>query len=336
MRVDEVSLRAALVGLGAMGKNHFRVLSSLPGVDLVAVVEPRANQVTENSTIKVLESVQELKDFQIDFVVVATPTVSHEKICLELMEMGFHVLVEKPIAASVPEAKRMAASARQNKRIGGVGHIERFNPAIVALRQQLRLGLLGDIHQITTRRQSAFPSRVSDVGVIMDLGSHDFDLVPWVTGSPYDFIFCQTAQRAGRNHEDLMVLSGCLTDGTIVNHVVNWVSPIKERVVTVVGERGTLVANTISGDLTFFENGSQKVEWDSLTNFTGLEQGQITRLALEKREPLVLELEGFRDAILSMDGSFVCFDEGVEVMRVIQAAFVSAKSSNPVSITSQP
>lgn len=328
-----MSLRAALIGLGAMGKNHFRVLSSLPGVDLVAVVEPRANQVKENNNIKFLESIPELKEFQIDFVVVATPTVSHEKICLELMEMGFHVLVEKPIAASVAEATRMADSARQNKRIGGVGHIERFNPAIAALRQQLRLGLLGDIHQITTRRQSAFPSRVSDVGVIMDLGSHDFDLVPWVTGSPYDFIFCQTAQRSGRNHEDLMVLSGCLADGTIVNHVVNWISPIKERVVTVVGERGTLVANTISGDLTFFENGSRKVEWDSLTNFTGLEQGRITRFALEKREPLVLELEGFRDAILSMDGSFVCFDEGVEVMRVIQAAFVSAKASNPVSVS---
>ncbi len=182
--------------------------------------------------------------------------------------------------------------------VGAVGHIERYNPAVSALRARLTQGDLGSVFQITTRRQGPFPQRIRDVGVVMDLATHDIDLTQWVTGCRYLTVTAFTANPSGRPHEDLVTVNGRLRDGTVTNHLVNWLSSMKERIITVTGERGCLSANTLSTELCFYRNGSVTTSSNNGPRFHGASEGDQIRYALSKREALIVELETFRDAVL--------------------------------------
>ena len=173
------------------------------------------------------------------------------------------------------------------------------------MRQKLEEGLLGDIYQITTRRQGPFPARIADVGVVKDLATHDIDLTAWVAQSPYKNVSARTTHRSGRSHEDMVVAVGTLENGTIVNHVVNWLSPFKERNTTVIGDKGALVADTLTADLTYYENGHVKSDWDSVQSFRGVSEGDVVRFALNKVEPLLTEHLAFRDAVKTGDQSHI-------------------------------
>ena len=168
------SLRAALIGLGAMGKNHARVLKSLPGVDLVAVFDPA---VAEGSLeVPLVSSFEELISLKPDYCVIATPTFTHEELAIKLASKGINIFIEKPISVSADSASRIIAAVTEKGLIGGVGHIERFNAALVEAKRRINLGELGDVYQISTRRLGPFPARITDVGVTIDLATHDIDL----------------------------------------------------------------------------------------------------------------------------------------------------------------
>ena len=200
------------------------------------------------------------------------------------------------------------------------------------MRRRIADGQLGEIEQIATRRQSPFPARISDVGVVKDLATHDVDLVAWVAGAPYESIYARTSARSGRVHEDMMVASGVLAGGVLVNHLVNWLTPYKDRTTIVTGERGALVADTAMGDLTFYENGHAPLQWDAIAAFRGVSEGQVVRYALTKREPLALEHERFRDAILGVGSEHVTMDEALDNLRVVEAILASAASGRSVDL----
>lgn len=141
--------------------------------------------------------------------------------------------------------------------------MERYNPALQSMRTRLAQGALGEVFQVVTRRQGPFPARIADVGVIFDLATHDIDLTAWVTGQEYLSVSARVAHRNGRTNEDLVSGIGQLTDGTVVTHLVNWLSPLKERVITVTGEKGCPVADTLTVDLTYYENGTVGSEWEA-------------------------------------------------------------------------
>ena len=181
------TLRAGLIGLGAMGRNHARVLNSLDGVELVGVARPgRRPAPVAPFGVPVVADVEQLLALQLDYAVVACPTALHEEVGLRLAEAGVHALIEKPLAPSVEAARRAGRGVRgQAGLVGAVGHIERYNPALQSLRSRLEAGELGDMYQVVTRRQGPFPRRIADVGVVMDLATHDIDLTAWVTGQEY-------------------------------------------------------------------------------------------------------------------------------------------------------
>lgn len=129
-----------------------------------------------------------------------------------------------------------------------------------------------------------------------------------------------------------MAASGRFANGVLVNHLVNWLSPYKDRTTIATGERGALVADTAMGDLTFYENGSFPVEWDQIANFRGVSEGEVTRYALAKREPLAVEHEHFRDAILGVSNEHVSMDEGLTTLRVLEAILESAKTGESVRL----
>ncbi|RNL79060.1 Gfo/Idh/MocA family protein [Nocardioides marmorisolisilvae] len=327
-------LRAGLVGYGQMGRNHARVLQQMAGVELVAIAEPDPPTVHAPG-FAFVPDVDALIAAGIDLAVVSVPTAAHEEVALKLASAGVHTLIEKPIAPDVPTSLRIAEAFDSAGLVGCVGHIERYNPALQELKKRLKQGEIGTVYQVATRRQGPFPSRIADVGVVLDLATHDIDLTSWVTKRAYVNLSARTANRSGREHEDLVAAVGTLEDGIVVNHLVNWLSPLKERVTVVTGERGTLVADTITADLTFFANGVEPVRWDSIARFQGVVQGDVTRYAFEKREPLLVELEAFRDAVLGEDVRTVSIADAARTVAVA-TAMVAASASEETQTPREP
>jgi UDP-N-acetylglucosamine 3-dehydrogenase len=326
-------LRAGVVGLGTMGRHHVRVLRELSGVELVGATdpEPRARAAADR-TISVTADLDELLALGLDMCVVASPTLTHTDVGLRLADAGVHALIEKPLASD-PESGRVLAKAfEQRGLVGAVGHIERYNPAVSALRVRLEQGDLGSVFQITTRRQGPFPQRIRDVGVVMDLATHDIDLTQWVTGCRYLTVTAFTAQPSGRPHEDLVTVSGLLRDGTVTNHLVNWLSSMKERIITVTGERGCLTANTLSTELYFYRNGSVTTSSVDGPRFHGASEGDQVRYAISKREALSVELEAFRDAILQKPTEIVTMWQGVDTIKVADAILTASRNCEAVTL----
>ncbi|WP_173922220.1 Gfo/Idh/MocA family protein [Agromyces sp. Marseille-P2726] len=324
------TLRAGLLGVGMMGRNHARVLREVEGIDLVAIADPGGDPHGVSGDLEVLPDIDALIEARIDIAVVAVPTRFHEDAALKLAEAGVHTLVEKPIAHSLEAGRRMTEAFAAKGLVGAVGHVERFNPALQEMRRRLEDGAIGEVYQIATRRQSTFPVRIADVGVAKDLASHDIDLTSWVAQSAYASVFAQTAHKSGREYEDMIAVTGRLANGIIVNHLVNWLSPMKERVTIVSGDRGAYIADTTTGDLTFFANGTIPLEWESISSFRGVSEGDITRYAFAKREPLRMEHEAFRDAVLGVSNKVVTMEQGLRTLQVVEGALESAVSGEPV------
>ncbi len=326
------NLRAGLIGLGMMGRHHARVLGSLPGVDLVAVADPGGDPHDVAGGREVLADVHGIIAAGVDYCMVAVPTIYHEEIGLALAEAGVHALIEKPLAQDTPSSKRLADAFTAKGLVGAVGHIERYNPALQQARSRIEAGDLGDVYQVATRRQGPFPARIADVGVVKDLGTHDIDLTAWVVQSEFQRIGAQTAHKSGRQFEDLVAATGLLANGIVTNHLVNWLSPLKERVTIITGEKGTFVADTLTADLTFFANGTVKTTWDDVARFRGVSEGDMVRFAIAKSEPLRTEHEQFRDAVLGKVADIVTMEQGLKTVRVAEAMVTSAAEGRSVKL----
>jgi len=181
-------LRVAVAGAGAFGRNHLRVYRELetagPGVMLAGAVEPdhaRAAEVAEHYAIPVFSTVDELlaADLRLDAASVAVPTVQHHAVASVLLEAGLDLLVEKPLAASLAEADDLLTLATKKARILQPGHLERFNPAVLAVLSQLRRPMFFEAHRL-----SIFTPRALDVDVVLDLMIHDLDIVLTCANSP--------------------------------------------------------------------------------------------------------------------------------------------------------
>lgn len=329
------TLRAGLVGIGMMGRNHARVLHEIEGVDLVGVADPAGDRHGVAGSAAVVGSVAELAELGLDMAVVASPTGFHLDVGLELAAAGIPTLIEKPLASDTESSARLVEAFESAGLVNAVGHIERCNPALRSLRERLANGDLGEIYQVATRRQGPFPNRIADVGVVKDLATHDIDLTRWVIQSPYATVSAQTSHRSGRDHEDLISVTARMQNGAVVSHLVNWLSPMKERLTVVTGDRGAFVADTLHGDLTFHENGEFLGEWAQVATFRGVSEGNVTRFALAKREPLRVQHENFRDAVLGRASDVITMREGMETVRVAEACLRSAHQSLTIDVSEQ-
>jgi UDP-N-acetylglucosamine 3-dehydrogenase len=326
------NLRAGLIGLGMMGRHHARNLRAIDGVDLVAVADANGDPYGVAGGLEVLPNVEALIEAGLDYAVVALPTEFHSTAGLKLAAAGVHALIEKPLAKTTEEANRLAEAFAAAGVIGAVGHVERYNAALQNLRKRLEAGELGDLYQISTRRQGPFPNRIADVGVVKDLASHDIDLTAWVTQRRYELVGARTMFKSGRQHEDMVAATCQLSGGLMSSHLINWLTPTKERLTIVAGERGMFVADTLTADLTFFANGSVDTTWDDIAQFRGVSEGDVRRFAIAKPEPLRVEHEQFRDAVLGKPANIVTLEQGAAVLRVCEAMIESARTGRFIAI----
>jgi predicted dehydrogenase len=283
--------------------------------------------------VPVLAELEPFLALGLDLCVLAVPTDQHLELGLALAEAGVHTLVEKPLAASLEEGRALIAAFERARVIGCVGHIERFNPALTHLRRRLHEGQLGGLYQVATRRQGPYPDRIKDVGVVKDLATHDLDLTSWITGSAYTSVAAHTAYVSGGGFEDLVSVTALLANGAVASHLVNWLSPTKDRKVVVTGELGCLEADMLTADLTFWRNGDLDSEWEALSMFRGMREGDMVRYAIPKPEPLAVELEGFRDAVLGRGGAVVTLTEAMTPLVVAEAVLRASREGRTVSVS---
>jgi UDP-N-acetylglucosamine 3-dehydrogenase len=320
----------AVIGAGAMGRNHVRVARELAQSELVGICDADPNTsatVGRLYNVRAFASHRELLDqARPDGVIVAVPTSLHHEVVRDALNAGCHVLVEKPIAATIEEAEDLAALARRAGRVLMVGHVERYNPAVTELHRRLRGGELGRVIQLHARRLGPFPTRVRDVGVVIDLATHDLDIMRYLTGTEPIRVYAETRRKLHTSRED--VLNGLLRfeDDTVGVLEINWLTPTKIRELFVTGERGMFRVDYLTQDLYFFENAETRApDWSALSVIRGVSEGVMTRFAVEKVEPLRAEQHAF---VRAMDGDAadaVTAEDGVAALRLALALIESGE-----------
>src|SRR3954453_12632574 len=299
----ERALRIGVIGAGVMGSNHGRVLAGLPGVTLVGIVDPLPEHRTRAANMigcQVFSDLEELMAAGVDAVTIAAPTHLHHEISLSCINRGIHVLVEKPIASTVEEGRDIVEAARRAGVTLMVGHVERFNPAVAAVKQAIKDE---DILSIAITRVGPFPPRMSNVGVVIDLAVHDIDLIRWFTESDIVEVQPQLSS-AVAEREDIALLQFRTASGVLAHINTNWLTPFKARNVTVATRdkyvMGDLLTRQVAECFGFKPDGSYSMR----------------HLPVGHDEPLRAELIAFLDAVRTGNVPAVSGDEGVASLEI--------------------
>jgi predicted dehydrogenase len=296
-------VRIGVVGAGVMGCNHARVLSDLPGIALIGVVDPNVGQtefVGRTLGCDTFSDVHKLLDRGVDAVTVATPTHLHRDIALACIARGVHVLVEKPIASSVEQGYELINAARRAGLTLMVGHVERFNPAAQAIKDAIRSE---DILSIAITRVGPFPPRMSNVGIVIDLAVHDIDLIRWFTGSEIVEVQPQLSN-ARSEREDIALLQFRTASGVLAHINTNWLTPFKARTVQVATKSKYIVGDLLTRQV---------------TEYFGFQPDgtySMRHLPVGYSEPLRSELSAFVRAVRTGAAPLVGGEEGVASLEI--------------------
>jgi predicted dehydrogenase len=302
-------LRVAVVGVGSFGRNHARVIRSLADVELTAVVDANAEQgriIADEHGCAFVADLDEVIG-GIDVAVVAAPTATHEEIASKLLSAGIDVLVEKPIAVSSLAGERLTRLADAKGRILQVGHLERFNPAVLALERKITVPLFFEIHRL-----SVFSPRSLDVDVVLDLMIHDLDIVLSITGQDPSEVHAAGISVLSRKVDianvRLVFPTGCIANLTASRVSTEQVRKLRlfqpGEYISVDYHRqdGTRLAVTASSE---GDSASPKINFESL--------------AVEKSEPLKLELEAFFHSVHTRSRPRVGGAQGTQALRLAES-----------------
>ena len=330
-------IKVAVIGTGSMGLNHTRVYSELADVQLVGVSdtdEARVGYVAGKYNTRAYGDYRVLLEKEKpEAVSITVPTSLHEQAATHALQAGAHVLVEKPIAATLEEGQRLIQTAEGVKRQLMVGHIIRFNPAVRSLKEKLQAGDLGRIIQIFCRRAGPFPARIRDVGVVVDLAPHDVDVMRFLTGLEPERVFAETEQHIHTEHEDLLFALLRFPQGITGALEINWLTPTKVREVLVLGERGLFRVDDLVQDLYFYENSQANADlYSPLKHIKGVSEGSMTRFSLQRIEPLRAELEAFIQAIQSKKPVPVSGEDGLQALRLALALMESGRTHQVIEV----
>lgn len=324
MTIKPQTVRGAVAGLGVMGSHHLRVLRGIPDVEISAVVDldrERGDRASAGSpTTTAHESLADALDqHQLDFACLALPVDDLPAAAAACLAAGVHLLVEKPMAPTEEQALEMIRLAEASDLTLAIGHVERFNPAVVALRARLEEGLIGRVHQMHARRLSPFPNRAGAQGVSLDLATHDIDVMRFVTGQEIGRVYAEVASPLAGSNEDLLCATLRFDDDATGLLEVNWMTPTKVRQLSILGERGMFVVDYLSQDLFFYEHPSRATEWDALAGMRGGGEGDMVRYALDRREPLRVEWEAFLHAVRTGEPPPVDGRDGLAALSTARA-----------------
>jgi len=314
-------LKAGVVGVGAMGQHHARVFYELgdkKGVELVGVADKdieRAKEIGEEYGAEAYEDYKELAQQGLDVVSVVVPTSLHKKVASEFMKNGTHVLVEKPIAGNLEDAHELLEMGNSNGVKLLVGHIERFNPAVLKLKECIEDGELGEVISVSATRVGPLAVRIRDVGIIIDLGVHDIDVISFLLGQKVN----KVKARAGNvkhpaDVEDHAIIMLDYDGGKTGIVETNWLTTHKTRKLKVIGTKGVAYMDYIDQSLEIFKEEMEK------------------EYKVPDREPLKNEIGHFIDCVKNGKKPLVCAEDGLHVLKVALKALESADNGHALQV----
>jgi len=332
-------LRAAVVGVGSIGRNHARVYRESPNAELVGVVDGNAEtvaKIAQQRNVAGFTTLDEMLDkAKPDIVTVSVPTEAHLVVAEQLIERGIHVLVEKPIASTVEQAQTMIALAEEHGVVLAVGHIERHNPAISELTKRIANDELGKIFQLSARRIGPFPARIRDVGVLLDLATHDLDVITSIVDSPVKRVMAETLSGINTDREDMVNGLVRFENGALGVIDINWMTPTKVRELSVIGAKGRFLVNYLTQELYFYENDVAPSSWDSLSVLRGVGEGNVIGYKINRVEPLKAEVEDFIEAVKTNGKPKVTGRDGLRSLYLAQSMVESGLTGNPIHFSDE-
>ena len=332
--MSDAPLRLGLAGLGSMGRNHLRVISGHPETVLAAVADPDAETLAaataQTGAAGWSDPLAMIREADVDAVVIAAPTTFHPDLAHAAIERGLPVLVEKPLAATAEDAWAIVRAGRQAGVPVQVGHVERYNPAVLKLGQLLREGWLTTIYAIVSRRAGPFPARIRDVGVTVDLATHDADMLSWVAGERPARVYAELAQRKHASHEDLLFGLLHFPSGASGMLDVNWLTPAKRRQLTVIGEEGMFELDYLTQRLTFTK--SDLAHPQLIAGYAPTFSGDVIDIEVEVKEPLQAQLNAFVTTIRTGVRPYVDGEDGAWAVRIATAMLEAASTVTPVTL----
>ncbi|UCG69062.1 MAG: Gfo/Idh/MocA family oxidoreductase [Thermoplasmata archaeon] len=325
-------LNVGVIGVGMMGQNHARVYSEI--ANLVGIADPdekKLNEISKRFQVKgykLFNDLLERKD--LEAVSVSSPTSTHFEIAKAAIEAKKHVLIEKPMGGSLKEAMELVANAKRKGVVLAVGFIERHNPVVGFTKNLIERRQFGDVISVSSRRVSSIPLRVKDVGVILDLGIHDIDVIRYLLGSKVKSVFALASNIGETDFEDHANILFEFENGVFAFTEVNWLTPMKVRKVSLTCSKNFVEMDYIKQTLQISSSTIKKIDTSNLYRIP--QEYEEKKVEIERREPLKNELSDFLEAIEHGRNPLVSGEEGVRTLEIAHAAMLSAEKGKKVSI----
>jgi UDP-N-acetylglucosamine 3-dehydrogenase len=306
----------AVIGVGFWGKNHVRVFNELSETELYAVCDvnlKRAKVIAEKYDIDAYgDSRRMLKRKDIDAISVCTWTTTHAVEAMRVLRAGKHALVEKPIASTIRQARRIVNFAQQRDRHLMVGFIERFNPGVRRAKAVLTQGEIGELVSATAKRVSQWPERIGDVGVVKDYAIHEIDVMRGIFEEDPTSVYARVGNLKHTKYEDYAQMMLTFQSGKTAFIEANWLTPDKIRSLTLTGSDAIMSLDYLTQGITIEtleETLKPRYEW---------------------QEPLKLELQHFAESVIEDKKPEVTGVDGLKALIIAEAAIKSSKQGTAV------
>jgi UDP-N-acetylglucosamine 3-dehydrogenase len=304
-------LKVVQIGVGGWGKNHSRVLSEFGVLSAVCDTNlERAEEFGKKYSVNFYNSLESLLEQEkFDVALICTPTITHSNIATKLIENKKHVFIEKPMTYLSDDGQNLVDLG--NKVILTCGYIERFNPAVVSVKNSIKSQRYGDLIRLEFYREHRMPQHIKDVGVIYDTSVHDIDTAMWLFDDTPEVVFA-IAGKINHEHEDFATITLGFKDNKTATISSNWITPIRVR-----------NFNAVCTDARIFS--------DFITQEVRIETCNDTETPKnEKVEPLSLEIRNFLDAIDGKNDLVVKPEQAVNVTKIAEAALLSSQRGTPI------
>ena len=314
-------LRVGVIGAGSMGRHHVRKYAALPQCELIGVADPdeaRAAWTLEHGGTHYADH-RALLEQRLDLVTIAAPTSLHFPLAVDALEAGCNLLIEKPITSTIESAVELKELAEAKGKLLAVGHIERFNPAVIELKKIIDSGELGDILSINNLRVGPYHGRILDTGIVLDLGTHDIDLISYLFREAPKSVFA-TALKRRHNHEDHAIMQLAFGSGGTGIVQTSWLAPYQARNIFITGTEHFALCDLMNKLILVYVNNPEGS--NLLAGMRTVPQGD----ALEN------QLASVMDCIVEGKPPVCTAEDSITALRACFAALKSIETGEAVAI----
>lgn len=324
-------IKVGVVGLGFMGSAHARIYNQLDECKLVAICDSNREKknLAKTYNCKFFDDPKEFFRENLDAVSICTPTSTHKEAVEDALESGKHVLVEKPLADNLRNGKEIVKKAAKIDRLLAIGYIERFNPAVSKLKEIVDFS---QIYSTVSIRFGPFPPRIKDIGVFLDLASHEIDLLNYLIKAQPEVLYTHLSSRQNSPFEDYAYVS--LKYGHIHSHIeTSWLPNYKLRSIHLYGNKNFYTLNYAQQKLKSYRAPPEtRIEHGSWKDILWLSRNVEEDIAITSSEPLERELKCFIESVEknSVLDPLCNMHDGLQILQIAETAFKNLASSHTI------